>query len=66
VLSYAFDVLQLERIEADIDPRNTASCRLVERLGFKQEGLLRNRWRVNGEICDSAYYGLLKNEFIRA
>jgi len=64
-ISHAFDILGLERIEADIDPRNLASCRLVEKLGFKREGLLRQRWRVNGETCDSALYGLLLPEFVR-
>lgn len=64
-IGHAFDIIGLERIEADIDPRNLASCKLVEKLGFKREGLLRQRWRVNGETCDSALYGLLRAEFIR-
>lgn len=64
-LGYGFDALELERVEADIDPRNTASCRLVERLGFRREGLLRERWRVGGEVCDTALYGLLQREFVR-
>jgi RimJ/RimL family protein N-acetyltransferase len=66
VLGFAFDELQLERIEADIDPRNAPSRKLVERLGFVCEGLLRERWRVNGEICDAAFYGLLRREFVAA
>ena len=66
VLGFAFEVLGLERIEADIDPRNAPSCRLVERLGFQREGYLRERWRVNGEICDAAFYGLLRREFVAA
>jgi len=65
-LAFAFDALGMERIEADIDPRNAPSCRLVERLGFQREGYLRERWRVNGEICDAAFYGLLRREFLRA
>jgi ribosomal-protein-alanine N-acetyltransferase len=64
-LAHAFDTLRLRRIEADVDPRNTPSCRLLERLGFRLEGLLRARWRVAGEICDSALYGLLAPEFVR-
>ena len=64
-IAHAFDLLGLERIEADIDPRNLASCALVEALGFQREGLLRNRWRANDEISDSAIYGLLKDEFVR-
>ena len=64
-LSHAFDTLRLRRVEADVDPRNVASCRLLERLGFRLEGLLRARWRVAGEICDTALYGLLAPEFVR-
>lgn len=66
VLGFAFETLGLQRIEADIDPRNVPSCRLVERLGFVREGTLRERWRVNGEICDTAFYGLLRREFVVA
>lgn len=65
VLAHAFDTLALRRIEADIDPRNAASCRLAERLGFKREGLLRERWHIAGECCDTALYGLLAREFVR-
>ncbi|GMV31718.1 MAG: acetyltransferase [Rhodanobacteraceae bacterium] len=65
VLGYGIDALELGRVEADIDPRNEASCRLVERLGFRREGYLRERWRVNGEITDTALYGLLAREFVR-
>ena len=64
ILGYLFDELQLRRVEADADPRNTASCRLLEKLGFVREGLLRERWHVNEEICDSAFYGLLQRDFI--
>ena len=62
-LDYAFDVLGLRRVEADIDPRNLASCRLAERMGFVREGLLRERWQVAGEVSDSAAYGLLAREW---
>lgn len=65
-LDFGFDTLGLERIEADVDPRNEASCRLAERLGFQREGLLRNRWRVGGEFADSILYGLLRGEYRRA
>ena len=66
VLAHAFGPLQLRRLEADVDPRNLASCRLLERLGFRREGLLRARWRVAGEDCDSAIYGLLAHEYAPA
>lgn len=63
VLGHAFESLALRRIEADVDPRNEASCRLLERLGFKREGLLRERWHVGGELCDTVLYGLLAREW---
>jgi RimJ/RimL family protein N-acetyltransferase len=62
-LTHAFDAVGLNRIEADIDPGNIASCRLVERLGFTREGLLRERWRVDGGVQDTALYGLLAREW---
>jgi [ribosomal protein S5]-alanine N-acetyltransferase len=59
-----FDDLLLNRLEADIDPRNAPSCRALERLGFLREGLLRERWIVAGEVSDSAMYGLLRNDWL--
>jgi len=63
LLKYAFETLDLHRIEADVDPRNTASIKTVERLGFQREGILRERWQVNGEIQDAYFYGLLRHEY---
>jgi [ribosomal protein S5]-alanine N-acetyltransferase len=65
VLAYAFETLNLHRLEADIDPRNTASIKTAERLGFKREGILRERWQTNGEIEDAFFYGLLAHEWLR-
>lgn len=62
-LAHAFDGLGLRRIEADIDPRNAASCTLAERLGFMREGVLRERWHVAGDLQDSAMYGLLARDW---
>jgi RimJ/RimL family protein N-acetyltransferase len=63
LLSHAFDVMELRRLEADVDPRNTPSIRTLERLGFQREGFLRERWHVNGEIQDAFFYGLLRREW---
>ena len=64
LLKYAFEDLNLHRIEADVDPRNTASIKTVERLGFQREGYLRERWQINGEIQDAYFYGLLRQEWV--
>lgn len=63
LLGFAFGVLDLHRMEADVDPRNTASIRTLERLGFQREGYLRERWQVSGEIQDAFFYGLLRPEW---
>jgi [ribosomal protein S5]-alanine N-acetyltransferase len=63
LLVYAFETLDLNRIEADVDPRNTASIKSLERMGFKREGTMRERWIVNGEVCDTAFFGLLHSEW---
>jgi [ribosomal protein S5]-alanine N-acetyltransferase len=63
LLDHGFGALHLNRVEADIDPRNVASARSLERLGFRREGLLRERWIVDGEVSDTALYGLLAREW---
>ncbi|WP_321800351.1 GNAT family N-acetyltransferase [Burkholderia sp. BCC1988] len=62
VIDHAFGTLRLNRIEADIDPRNVASAALLERIGFVREGVLRERWIVGDEVSDSALYGLLARD----
>jgi RimJ/RimL family protein N-acetyltransferase len=63
LIRYAFGPLDLARLEADVDPRNAPSIRIVERLGFVREGLLRERWHVGGEAQDSLILGLLRREW---
>jgi ribosomal-protein-alanine N-acetyltransferase len=64
LVEYAFAELTLNRIEADIDPRNEASARSLARLGFKREGHLRERWIVDGEVSDTAFFGLLRSDWM--
>jgi len=63
LLNYGFETLNLNRIEADIDPNNMASAKCLERLGFIKEGYLRERWIVDGVLSDTALYGLLRREW---
>ena len=65
LVKHAFEVMDLRRLEADVDPRNAASIRTLERLGFQREGFLRERWHVNGELQDALFYGLLRREWQR-
>jgi RimJ/RimL family protein N-acetyltransferase len=63
LIAFAFDPLQLHRLEADVDPRNARSLRCLKRLGFQREGLLRQRWQVGGEVQDAVFLGLLAPEW---
>lgn len=62
VIAYAFTALNLHRLEADTDPENAASIRVLERFGFEREGLFRERWLVNGVWCDSLMFGLISDQ----
>jgi ribosomal-protein-alanine N-acetyltransferase len=63
LIDYAFGSLKLRRLEADVDPGNAASLRILGRMGFVQEGLLRERWDIGGQIGDTAFLGLLAREW---
>ncbi len=51
------------RVFADTDPENTASNALLERLGFRREGLLRAEWHTHIGVRDSVIWGLLADEW---
>ena len=63
LIRFAFEQLDLHRLEADPDPQNLASIKVLEKQGFKYEGLLRERYFLAGSPQDAAYYGLLRNEW---
>jgi RimJ/RimL family protein N-acetyltransferase len=63
LIDFAFSTLGMRRLEADVDPCNAGSLHALERLGFRREGLLRERWQVNGELQDSVILGLLSHEW---
>ncbi|HEU5102160.1 MAG TPA: GNAT family N-acetyltransferase [Roseiflexaceae bacterium] len=60
-IDYAFEDLQLHRIEANIMPRNQRSRRVVEKLGFVEEGLARQYLKINGVWEDHIHYVLLND-----
>jgi [ribosomal protein S5]-alanine N-acetyltransferase len=62
VCDHAFGPVGLHRLQADIRPENRPSRRLVERLGFRQEGLLRSYLDINGGWRDHLGYALLAEE----
>jgi len=65
VISHAFDKLDLHRLEANIQPENIKSIRLVESLGFKLEGFSPSYLYINGEWKDHNRYAIISEEFNR-
>jgi len=65
-LDWAFRTLRLHRIEADIDPRNDASRRILQRLGFASEGVLRERFFVGDTATDTEIFGLLAEDWAKS
>lgn len=63
LVAHGFRGMDLNRLCATIDPRNTASARVLERLGFRHEGTLRQNSICRGEVSDDARYGLLRAEW---
>ena len=61
LIEHAFSDLRLHRLEADVDPRNAPSLKLLERHGFVREGLLRDRYVIRGERQDALLLGLLSD-----
>jgi len=63
MLKYIFDELQLNRTDSEVIEYNKASIKLLEKLGYKLEGVRRNYIYKNGKYYDLLLYGLLKEEY---
>lgn len=65
LVHHGFDALGLHRIWASCLPENPGSARVLEKLGFRQEGLLRQNLRIHGTWRDSYIYAVLASEWPR-
>jgi RimJ/RimL family protein N-acetyltransferase len=63
VCRWAFDHLNLHRIELSADPHNTPALHIYEKCGFKREGLRREQHFENGSWHDEVVMGLLRSDF---
>lgn len=60
--NYLFTQKDIYRIEAQVYQNNTASIKLLEKIGYEQEGLLRKNFMINNNLENSYMYSLLKNK----
>ena len=64
MLTHAFEILNLNRVELITDYLNTRSREAILRIGAKQEGILRNHMIMpDGRVRDSVLYSIIKNEW---
>ena len=64
VSDYLFNVVGLHRVEIDIRPENVASLRVVEKLGFRFEGLKERFIHINGAWRDHYVFALTQEEVV--
>ena len=62
VIEEAFGPLALHRLEANIQPENTRSLRLVRRAGFTKEGYSPNYLRIDGAWRDHERWALVRSD----
>ncbi len=61
LIRFGFEKLNLHSIEANVNPGNAASIKLLEKFGFKREAYFRENYLFNNEFKDSAIYSLLES-----
>jgi len=57
-IDYAFENTSVDQLTADVDPRNTASLRVLGKLGFLETGRAERTFLLGDEWCDSVYLAL--------
>jgi ribosomal-protein-alanine N-acetyltransferase len=62
IVKYAFQTMDMHRIYAKTDRENASSIAMLRRLGFIQEGILRQETARDGAWCDTAIMAILKSD----
>ena len=64
IRKYLFNKLKCNRIEAEVIKDNIPSIKLLEKCGFKEEGLIRSKYYINNKYNDVYVYGKIRDEKI--
>ena len=62
-VDYLFLSKNMVRIESETNPHNAASSRVLEKAGFRKEGLIRKSVFIRGEWKDGMMYSILRDEW---
>lgn len=62
VLKFGFNQLHLHSIEANVNPNNRASIKLLQKIGFQKEAYFRSNYFYNNRYIDSLIYCLLETD----
>jgi ribosomal-protein-alanine N-acetyltransferase len=65
VLTWGFTTMHLHSVEAQIDPANHGSRRVLEKCGFVQEGYFRENYYCEGQFTDTAVFSLLGSVWLK-
>jgi len=63
ILKYAFEQMKVHSIQANINPNNIASKRVLEKMGFRQEAYFTEDYFYDGKFTDSMIFSLLERWF---
>lgn len=64
LVRFGFDEMKLHSVEANVNPLNERSKKVLERVGFKKEAHFRENYLFNGEFLDSIIYSLLEKDLM--
>lgn len=64
IVEYGFKNLELNRIEAFVEPENAGSRKLLEKIGFSEEGILKEHYYWKNQFVDNIIYAFLKKEYV--
>jgi [ribosomal protein S5]-alanine N-acetyltransferase len=62
LVEFGFNKMQLHRLEANVNPQNENSIKILERVGFRKEAHFRENYLFNNNFTDSAIYCLLETD----
>ena len=64
IINFGFKNINLHSIEANVNPDNSQSIKLLKKIGFQQEAYLKENYYFNGQFIDSMIFSLIKSDYL--